>query len=248
MGVASRTSFLTIAVSFFLAGAAQGQRTGDGFMFRRPIGSVTVRGGFERANAGSDLFTFTTSQLTLDRRDFSGGSLGGDIAIQATPRLDVFIGGSWTSRETSSEFRDWVDQADRPIKQVTLFTRVPVTAGARFYLLPRGRSIGRFAWIPARFTAYLGAAAGVTWYEFRQRGDFIDFNSLDVFADKFDSRGLAPAAQGLGGMELAILPRFSLNLEARYTLARARLDRDFSGFDPIDLSGPSATLGIVARY
>ena len=231
-----------------LAGSAQAQRTGDGFMFGEPRGSLTVRGGFAHANAGSDIFSFTTSRLTIDRRDFSGRSAGGDVALRIAHRLDLAVSGSWSGRTTKSEFRDWVDQDDLPIRQTTFFARVPVTAGLRAYLLPRGRAIGRYAWIPARFTAYVGGGVGVMWYQFRQRGDFVHFETLAVFPDRFESRGLTPTAQGLAGVELTITPRFALTAEGRYSMAKAGLSNDFDGFDRIDLSGPSATLGVTARF
>jgi len=50
---------------------ARAQESGDGFLFRPPRGDVSIRGGFNHATAGSDLFSFTTSQLTLSTHDFS---------------------------------------------------------------------------------------------------------------------------------------------------------------------------------
>ena len=40
---------------------AAAQSTGDGFLFKAPAGAVTVRGGLNRASAGSDVFTFVTA-------------------------------------------------------------------------------------------------------------------------------------------------------------------------------------------
>ncbi len=245
----TRITAATAASLAALAGPVDAQyRTGDGFMFGAPRGSLSVFGGFALATAGSDLFSFTTNQLTVNKLDFSGGSAGGDVAWRVSPRFDVFAGASWSGRIAQSEFRDWVDQNDNAIRQTTRFTRVPITAGFKAYLLPRGRAVGRYAWIPSRFTAYVGAAGGVVWYEFHQNGDFVDFETLAVFTDEFQSRGVGPAAQGLAGMEVSVTSRFSLMLEGRYTLAQAKLGRDFTGFDPIDLSGGQATAGMSARF
>ena len=51
--------------------AVQAQRGGPGFLFQEPTVTFGVRLGYDRALAGSDLFDFTTSNLTIDRSQFS---------------------------------------------------------------------------------------------------------------------------------------------------------------------------------
>jgi hypothetical protein len=206
------------------------------------------RGGYALASASSDIFSFTTSQLTTTRHDFDAPTFGSDLAIRLNHRFDLFLGVSWAGEKTPSEFRDWVDQDNLPIQQTTNFVRVPVMAGVRAYLTPRGRTVGKYAWIPARYALYAGAGAGAMWYRFRQEGDFVDFQTLDVFPDRLQSEGWAPAAQGMLGLEFSLMTRLALSLEGRYVFAKADLSRDFSGFDPIDLSGASATMGLAVKF
>lgn len=240
---------LLCAAALLLAVPARAQLppSGDGFLFREPRLTATLRAGYGHATAGSDVFGFATDQLTLERRNFDGFAVGGELAVRLAPRVDVLIGASYAGREATSEFRDWVDQDDLPIEQTTRFERVPLTVGARAYLLPRGRSVGRFAWIPAPIAPYLGGAAGTIWYRFQQQGDFVDFETQDVFADRLESQGWAPAVQALGGVDLSLSPRFALTLDGRFTWAEADLDAAFQQFDPIDLSGFAATLGLSLR-
>jgi hypothetical protein len=200
------------------------------------------------ATAGSDVFSFTTSQLTLNKLDFSSASGGGDLAIHLTPRLDLSLGASYSGTSRTSEFRNWVDQDDLPITQETSFQRLPVTASLKWYFTPRGRSLSRFAWVPTRLAFYAGAGGGVMWYRFRQRGDFVDFETLAVFPDRFEGSGWTPTAHALLGADFSLSPRFALSAETRYTVARGNLGLDFVGFDPIDLSGLSATLGVAVRF
>src|SRR5204862_4355072 len=136
----------------------------------------------------------------------------------------------------------------QPIEQTTEFNRVPLTASVKAYLMPAGRSIGHFAWIPARIAPYVGAGGGVMWYRFQQQGDFIAFDTLKVFTDSFDSNGWTPTVHALGGVEVSLGSRLAIATEARYEWARAPLDRDFSGFNRIDLSGISFTSGVLIRY
>jgi hypothetical protein len=224
------------------------QSTGDGFLFKAPAGAVTVRGGLNRASAGSDVFTFVTRELTLDRRDFRAMAYGADVGISLTPRLGVLFGVSVARSNAPSEFRDWLDNRDLPIEQTTALLRVPITASVKVYLAQPGRSVGRFAWIPARYAPYVGAGGGIMRYRLQQTGDFIDFADFRVFYDKYESKGTSPMAQAFAGVDISIHPRFALTTEARYEWASARLSTDFSGFDPIDLSGVSLTAGFSIRY
>ena len=237
-----------LAAVLFLAAPVHAQSGGDGFLFKPPSGTVAFRAGFDHARAGSDLFDFTTDQLTVDRGDFSGPTIAGDVSIRLSRRADVLISIAHSRARNRSEFRHWLDNAGLPIEQTTTFRRVPLTGSIRTYLAQPGRSIGHFAWVPARFSPYVGAGGGVMWYSFAQTGDFIDFVTTRVFPDSFDSSGWAPTVHGIGGVDISLHPRFALTTEARYQWGRAELSTDFAGFDRIDLSGFTLTTGISVRY
>lgn len=220
---------------------------GDGFLFRRPPSTFGLRFGFDHPLAQSEVFQFVTEQLTLRRRDFGSLTVAGDISARLSDRVDLVLGAAYAGRGARSEFHDWVDQDTLPIEQRTTFQRAPVTVGLRAYVVPRGRSVGQLAWVPASRALYVGAGAGAMWYRFRQNGDFVDFQTFDVFRDRFDSSGWTFTAYGLAGMEVSLGPRFFLTGEARYTWARATLRDAYVGFDRIDLSGLALTAGIGIR-
>jgi len=223
------------------------QYAGDGFLFRAPAATLGVRGGFNRARAGSDVFSFVTDQLTLSRADFSSVTVGADLAIRVGPRTDVVLDVAYAGAQRRSEFRDWVDQQNLPIEQTTSFRRVPVTVSVKRYFTPDGRSIGRFAWVPARRAAYVGIGAGWMWYRFRQVGDFIDFQTLNVFPDEFESSSWTPVIHAIAGVDVALSPSFVLTGQGRFTWAKGSLGRDYVGFNRIDLSGLSVTAGLAVR-
>jgi hypothetical protein len=222
---------------------------GRGFLLGLPNGSITLRGGWALASAGSDIFSFTTDQLTINRRDFSSPLVGADLAIRVLSRTDVVASVTYAGIHKQSEFRGFIDNNNGPINQTTGFVRVPLTMSVKQYLTSRGRSIGQLAWIPSRFSAYVGAGGGITWYRFRQDGDWIDFKTMDVFSAVMESDGWTPTAHVLAGTEWNLGARTALVTEARYERSHATLNAsDFSGFGPIDLSGFSTTAGITIRY
>ena len=223
--------------------------SGPGFLLGMPDGSLTVRGGWALASAGSDIFSFTTDQLTLNRRDFSSPTFGTDLAFRVLSRTDVVFSVDYDGMRKQSEFRNFIDNDHHPINQNTQFIRVPLEASVRQYLTTRGRSIGKLAWVPARYSLYVGAGGGFAWYRFRQQGDWIDFKTNDVFSSTMQSDGWTPTAHVLVGGEWNLSARFAVVTEAKYQRAHAPLSTsDFQGFEPIDLSGLSTTAGITVRF
>jgi hypothetical protein len=178
---------------------ARTQDAGHGFLFGAPIASFTVRGGWALARAHSDFFAFTTENLTLNRADFSSPAIDGDFAIRVSPRTDVLISSGLSGMKRRSEFRHFIDNNHQPIEQTTTFRRVPITIGVKQYLTSTGRSIGKFAWIPSRIAPYVGAGGGTMFYSFRQEGDFIDFQTNDVFPSYYASSGWTGTAYGPPG-------------------------------------------------
>jgi len=245
-----RTLLMPIAagVLFLAPVPVAAQSSGDGYLFRTPRVQLGFRGGFAVAAAGSEVFDFAREELTLDKSDFNGGSIGFDLALRASERLDVVLGFSSSSSTTRSEFREWVGEDDLPIEQETTFRRRPVTLSARYFFSDRGRRISRFAWIPNGLAPYVIGGVGTMWYEFSQDGDFVDFEDLGIFTTRFESSGWSAMAHLGGGVEASLSPRLLLSLDGRYEVASTRLSQDFVDFDDIDLSGFQVSLGLALRF
>jgi opacity protein-like surface antigen len=239
-----------LAATLLLAAAptVRAQSAGNGYLFHRPDVTLSVRGGYSRANAGSDVFDEVTSNLTLDRRDFSSLTFGGDLAVRLSERVDVVFSGAYSRAKHKSEFRDFIDNNDLPIEQTTTFERLPLTANLRLNLGTEGRSIGRLAWVPNRVVPYIGAGVGAMRYRFKQEGDFVNFTTNGVFTAVLDSDAQwTLVGQGFAGVDYNFSPQLGLNFDARYLHARGDLGSAFKGYDRIDLSGVTGTLGLSIR-
>lgn len=228
------------------AAEAQGR---EGFLLKEPTVTLGIHMGYAVPNASSEIFDFVQDELTVDKSDFNAPSLAGQLGVRVSPQLDLRLEVGYSRSETRSEMREWVGEDDLPIEQDTYFQRVPVTLGLKWYPSDRGRSVGRFAWIPKDWNPYLGAAAGATWYRFQQEGEFVDFETLDVFFSEFENDGSATTAQLYGGVDYSLAPHFLLTMEGRYSWAESvEMTGDFVGFEPMDLSGFQATIGFSARF
>ena len=232
-----------------LAPRAGAQGSGKGFLFHKPVGSFALRGGYAVANASSDVFSDATTQLTLNKGDFSGFNWGGDISYSTGDRWDLLFDGEVAYSKKDSEFRKFIDNNNQPIEQTTKFTRVPLTIGLKYYLTSRGRSVSQFAYIPSKFAPYVSVGGGAMYYFFQQKGDFVDFETLDVFNTTLESTGWAPMGRGAAGVEYSLGPWLALTGEGRYVWAKAKLDPSaFDGYDKIDLDGFTGTVGIRVRF
>jgi len=238
-----------VALALVCVAPAAAQSAGNGYLFHPPNATISVRGGYSRAMAGSDVFDDVTSELTLDRGDFSSLTFGGDLAVHLGGQVDAVLSAGYSRSKHKSEFRDLVDNNDLPIEQTTTFERLPLTASLRYNLASPGRSIGHLAWIPSRVVPYVGAGVGGMRYRFKQEGDFVNYATNAVFPSVIDSEGeWTFVAQGMAGVDYNFSPRFGLSFDARYLHANGELGPSFQGYERIDLSGVSATVGLSVRF
>jgi hypothetical protein len=227
---------------------ALGQSAGDGFLFRQPHGSITLRLGVARPNATGDPFSDFSSNLTLSSSSYTAFDVAGDVAFTVMPRMDVVVSGGWEGSRSPSEERHWLDANNQPIRQRTTLQRVPLTVSLKYYLRSRGRAIGRFAWVPAAgLVPYVGVGGGLMYSRIHQWGNFVGTDTI-IYSDEFSSESWTGTAHAFAGVELPLGPRFVLSAEARYAYAKTPLGPDFSGFGDMNLSGLSATVGLGVRF
>lgn len=235
---------LTLVVGLPVTSLAQSDRPPvsppppSDFMLGRPKGFISIDGGFLFANAGSDVYDFISEQLTIDKKKaFNAPIVGGRMGFAISPRVELAVMFEQSEASTESEYRDFVDNQRLPITQTTGLKESHVAASVRWSLLPSGRRVSRFAWIPRTLTPFVGAGAGAIKYRFEQYGSFVDYQTLRVFNSTFRSEGWAPSAHAFAGADLRVYRKVYLSGEARYTWSSATLSDDFEDFDPITLAG-----------
>lgn len=220
----------------------------SGFMLRRPAATVSLLGGWAFPGEGSDLFEFTRQELTVDDGDFAAPAIGLELAYRATEQLDVAVSIERAARTVDSELREWVTLDDLPIRQSTSFDRTRLLGTVRGYLFPRGRQISRFSWIPNRWSPYLGLGGGVSWYEFVQEGDFVDYETANIFEETFEENGRGWTGHAVAGVQLSLAERFLVRGEYRYIWGDADMPGTvFSGFGDLDMSGSTVLIGVGVR-
>lgn len=247
VGVAGRSWLAGAAMLVAAAVPASAQGTGNGYLFGAPDAQLTVRGGWFIASANSSFYSQATRDFTLSKSDFSSPTLGAELGIRLAPQLDFTLDAAWSGMSKGTHYRNFVDNNNQEIEQSTALRRVPLTVNLKAFLAPRGRSVGRLAYIPSKVVPWVGVGAGATWYSLEQSGDFINTTSGAVYNDKFQDSGWGPGLQGMGGVDVSLTPRIALTGDARYLWSKASMGTDFQGYDKIDLSGVSLALGVTFR-
>jgi hypothetical protein len=223
---------------------------GRGYLFKKPSGSFVMRAGYEAAVTSSQPFTVLREQTTLGPRSFDAFSLGFDLNYVLTDRVDFVTTFDASTRTNTAEYREW-EENGLPIVHQSTLDRAALGAGFRYNLLGRGRQISSLAFIPAKTVPYVGATAGMMWYEFTQKGDFVEVvndSTGNIFSDELKSWHYNVMGQAFAGLERRLNARWSMVGETRYTQSSAKLVKDYSGLGDIQLSGLAFTLGATVRF
>ena len=241
-----QSSMAAVLVVIGGAWAAEALAAQD-FLFGRPSITLGARIGYAIPRANSDIFDFTREELTVEKEDFNAVALAADLGIRLSDRIDLALGLGYENSQIDSESREFIGTDDLPILQTTDFRRVPFTVGLKAYLTERGRRISDLAWIPGKLAPFVGGGVGFMWYEFEQEGEFVDYETLDIFYDYFSSSNGSLLGYVTAGLDYSLGLRWILTAEARYSWASADMGQSFIGFDKIDLNGLRAAFGFSVR-
>lgn len=222
------------------------------FLFGQPRGIVGLSTGRLRASGGG-VFDWFRDYLV------SGVDAGGEFipigdraydsvlfrfvgGFSLTPRVDLVLDVTPANRAFASEYREFTENG-RPIVQSTRVWQVPINASVRYWVLPRGRSIGRLAWVPSTLAFHVGAGGGARWYRLQQIGDFVDFVDLSIHSDALRSQGWALSRHVSAGVSVRLTRRLFAVADVRRVWSQTVASRAFD-FGDIDLNGVQMTGGI----
>lgn len=204
------------------------------------------------ANRGNGEFWAATEEaFTLAAGDLDDLALGLTWTSGIGSHIDIGFNVDLYDATARVGYRDFGDQDGYPILHDTRLRMVPVSVD--FRILPFGRGIRRDrAGIPRERSplVYLGGGVGLNVYRYEEYGDFVNFDDPDwpVVEDEFRDDGIAPLATAVAGLEIPVGDVLGLVFEGRYRWSRVDPGNDFRGLGNLDLSGPSAYVGLSLRF
>jgi len=218
-----------------------GERKAD-FLLGQPKGFFGVHTGIFFPQADSDVFDMIMTELTLEKSDFRSWD------FDLHEKVDLIFHYDYAKESADSEFRDYVDEQGLPITQDSSLSQSSITAGIKYSLMPPGRQLGEYAWVPSRFVPFVEGGIGASYYTFEQNGFFVDSITLEIFPASLKSSGWTEVIYLGGGTDIYLLKNIYLTLDLRYSWASGELDEDFVGFDDIGLDGFRVTAGIYWHF
>ena len=206
---------------------------------------VGISGGWLRAEGGSKddgLLRFFRDELTIGERGYDSPLFRFAFGASVSSRVDLVFDVDVSRSRAVSKFEDWeFPDSGLPITQTTELTQVPLNAGVRFWVTPRGRRVGRLAWVPNTLAFHVGAGIGARWYRLAQFGDFVN-PDLRIGSDRYVSQGWAASRHVAAGVSIRLSPRVFAVADARRVWSQRELADEFTG--RLDLDGLQMTGGI----
>ena len=229
-------------------------RPNDDVFLRNAVGELVPAFDFDPEFTDA-LATFSCGEPRtadcFEFKRFRGVHFFGEWNLAFGNRVEVGAGVGVFQRTVPTLYRDIVNGAFEParnIEQEVSLRVVPVTGVVRF--LPIGG--------PGDVQPYVGVGVAALNFRYRERGDFVDVETGDVFCagspgcsdPAYVAKGTALGGLWLVGLRLPLGGDiYGLNLEYRrlYGKGDAGIDKGFVA-DKIDLGAGTFTVGFQVRF
>jgi hypothetical protein len=200
--------------------------------------------GPQEIETRSPIFDYSEETLFFSTEDLDDVALTVNIQWQMNPFLAVGLGTLSYQGSVESEDRYYVFEDGSPIIQTTELDTLWYGLLVNWAPLGAMESFGTRAWGPKRLVPYFQFGIGFVDWEFSQFGDFVDYESEEVFFDHYLAEDVAFGARMGGGLRLQVSSRTSLFVHYNVVEAEDRLGGDFRGFGDLDLSSTSYQAGL----
>jgi opacity protein-like surface antigen len=227
--------FLIVAAVLSAAAPAAAQR-------RRPYNpepnTLKLRIGQFEPDGESQYWDQREIDFTGGADDFEDTIFGVDYTRMLTERFGVIASGSLYEASSTAAFLDFEDEFGNDIVHETSLDITQLNLGVLFHILRRDAVV----------SPYVGGGLGLYGYDLEESGEFIDFDTFDIFEGTFDTDGNAFGAFFLLGLEIPITEGVGVFAEGRWHSVEDELDGDFEGFGDIDLGGRELAAGVSFRF
>jgi len=224
---------VTVLVAAALPAAAQNRRPYNEFP-----NTIRLRAGIFQPNGDSQYWDQRERDFTGDENDFEDLIFGVDYVHMMTERLGVLVSGSYWEGENTAAFLDFEDDFGNDITHDTSLEVTSLDLGLVYHFLRRDAAV----------SPYIGGGIGFYGYDLEESGDFIDFDTFDIFRGTFTAEGNTVGGFFLAGLEIPIGRQAGIFGEARWDWASDELEDDFNGFGELDLSGVQIVGGVAFRF
>lgn len=201
------------------------------------LGYFAVRG--EATRISDDVIVENLGLFAFDLDQFNNASVGAEWLVGFGDYLEAGFGVGFYQETVLSVYDDFIDEDGTEIEQDFKLRVTPVTATARFFPFGMQNTI----------QPYAGAGIGFFNWRYSEVGEFIDFNTFDVFRDRFVADGNDVGGVYLGGVRVLVGSRYAVGAEVRYQDVNGVVGIDQGFLDErIDLGGLTSSFTFNVRF
>jgi outer membrane protein W len=209
------------------------------------VQSINISAGMfmpraEDARIANDVWLANLPVFRFEIKDFTAGEVSGEWNFAFGDRVELGLGGAFNQRTVPTLYRDYVNKDQSEIQSAFKLRKIPATAVIR--LMPFGR--------PGQFQPYIGGGLNVTFWNYSEVGDFIDFNdNFNVYHARYLASGTSTGMVALAGFRAPIHGDvYALTMEGRYMTGEGSLNTNDFLDSKIDLGGTSLRIGFLIRF
>jgi hypothetical protein len=200
-------------------------------------------GGFRALSAESELFVSNEFDFGITDSDFLAGIYGFEFDFRVLPRVDVSIGFDTGDADTYGSYLDLVYDDGGEIEHSARLAMTGLSLGVRLHLLDNA----------SRVRPYLIGGVTGAYYRYHEVGEFVDFETADIYYDEFEETSFLPGFFAGAGADVAVvrLPsgnRVELFAEFRYARLEGEHTEGFDGFGDLRFGRSGGLFGFRVRW
>jgi len=201
------------------------------------IGGFFVRS--EESRDRDDVLRNNRSFLLFEINEFDGATFGGDFSVSLGSFVEVGAGLNYYQRTVPSINDKFVDEDGSEIFMEMKQRNIPLALTARLFPLTRD----------AGFQPYVGGGVQFNRWQYTEVGEFLDYDTGEIFRDSFTDDGMEIGPVFLAGLRFPIGGNLLMGGEWRYSTAKADLDPSLGFFgDTLDLGGNTLLFTIAYKF
>ena len=215
----------TVVLSILMIGAAAANLHGQ---------SLNLKVGAFSPGMQSDLWETNLENLAFDKQDMLGAYFGAELEMFMGRYFSLALEGGHYRQEVYSVYEFVTYDDGSPINQ-DLFLRVSsLEAGIKLY--PAGHR--------ELFNPYIGGGIGFYFWKYYQGGEFVDFVEEIVYEGEAYTDRMSLGFNVKAGFVYRWRRSVGISFESKYTYLKGELSSLFEGFEKLDLSGFTFTVGL----
>lgn len=207
-----------------------------------PRYAIAGYAGFRLFQIDSLLFESNEIDFGITEGDFASGRTGFEVSFAVVPAVEILVGIEWGDAETYGNYLDLVYEDGSEIEHSAWLEMTEYLLGARIRPLPG-----------SRLSPYLVLGLSVANYRYGEAGDFVNFDTADIYYDEYGERLFLPGFFAGAGLDFAVwrLPferRLDVFAEFRYARAQGEHEEGFAGFGDLTVGRTGALFGLRIRF